>query len=332
MLRSFFVLVINVLEVGLLVLFDALLYVLLLLFHLHLLVVVLNDVAHAIHDGLDALATSGHSSLSVLLLLELDFHVVLNLLCISFLNLLDLSDTFALLLHVLFDNFHCSLAFFDFLGRFVSAFLLDLGCKFSYAALLLILAILLIINLLLLRLLEHDVTHAFLFNDLGLKVVLLLAFSIHLTLRLFKYSLVKVLSFVFSLFTKLGPKLNLLIKHVTNLLHTVDMICLLLSDLLLVEFLAELLDLTPLVIADIGRQVLNLDNLVSTWDPACFSHTIELFGASGSSDGALGGHVFALNHVFQSFGQSVFRLHRVGQSVNGVTLGRCRVVLFNVGH
>ena len=69
------VLLVDVLQMSLLVLFDALLYIELFLFSHQLLIVITDDLTHAIHDSLDAFATIRHLLLTCLLFLECQPHV-----------------------------------------------------------------------------------------------------------------------------------------------------------------------------------------------------------------------------------------------------------------
>ena len=75
MLESVLVLLVNILQVRLLILLYTLLDVSLLLLELHLLVIIANDFTHAVHNGLNALASLGHLLLSCLFFLQLQPHV-----------------------------------------------------------------------------------------------------------------------------------------------------------------------------------------------------------------------------------------------------------------
>ena len=75
MLDPLLVLPVDVLQVRLLVLFDALLDVELFLLSHHLFIVVPDDLTHAIHDSLDALTTIRHLLFACLLFLKCQPHV-----------------------------------------------------------------------------------------------------------------------------------------------------------------------------------------------------------------------------------------------------------------
>ena len=94
--------------------------------------------------------------------------------------------------------------------------------------------------------------------------MLLLAFDLQFFLGLIQDLTVEVLLLLDGLFAKLGSQFDLLVEHVTHLPNSIVVIGFLLPLLFLVEFLAELLDLAPLVVADIGGHVLNLDRLDTT--------------------------------------------------------------------
>ena len=65
---------------------------------------------------------------------------------------------------------------------------------------------------------------------------------------------------------------------------------LLLFDLLFMELLAKLLDLTPLVITDVGRQVFNFDSPHSVWQFA------NLLAAKLGRSDALAWHSLGIGH------------------------------------
>ena len=126
----------------------------------------------------------------------------------------------------------------------------------------------LLLDLLLLRLFEHDVAHLFLLDDFLLKLGLL--YSLYLE---FLLGLVDHLPIILSLFNQIlladfVPELDLLVEDVAHLLHSCLLFLLLLLDLLLVEALAEALDLAPLVLADVGGHVFDLDDLRLPRDPS----------------------------------------------------------------
>jgi len=82
---------------------------------------------------------------------------------------------------------------------------------------------------------------------------------VHLQLGLLEDMLIEVLLLLDGLTAKLCPQFHLLIQHLTNLFHSVLVVCLLSAYLILVQFLPELLDLAPFVIADVRWQILDLN-------------------------------------------------------------------------
>lgn len=86
MLLALLILLVDVLQARLIVLLDTLLDVLFLLLQLELFSIVSDDVSHAIHNGLDALATVGHFFLTRFLFLEDGAHVLFDLLGFSALH------------------------------------------------------------------------------------------------------------------------------------------------------------------------------------------------------------------------------------------------------
>lgn len=63
------------------------------------------------------------------------------------------------------------------------------------------------------------------------------------------------------LFAELLTKLDLLVKDISHLFGPLNMLSLLLFNLLFVEFLAEFLNLAPLIIANVRGQILNLHSV-----------------------------------------------------------------------
>lgn len=275
-LGPLFVLIIDVLEVRLLVLLDALLNVLLLLFELELLIVVADGIAHAVHDGLDAAAALSHGSLARLLLLKGHFHVLFDLLRVLLLYRLDLGHSLLFLVHVLFYHFHCSLTLFNLLVLLVTSLFFDIGSQLCDSSFLFTLSFELLIDLFLFDLLKHDVAHLLLFNHLSLQLHFLLTLLVHFFPRLIEDSLIKLFPLLFVFLSEFSSKFDLLVENFTHLLHSVLVVSLLLSHLFLVETLAELLNLTPLVVADVRWHVLHLDNLVSSRDASSLGNAAKL--------------------------------------------------------
>lgn len=263
-----------------LVLLDALLDVLALLLELELLVVVLDDFAHAVHDGLDASSALRHRRLSRLLLLKSHLHVGFDLLSVLLLDLLEFSKALAFLVHVLLDHFHCSLTLLDFLGLFSSSLILDFCSKLCHSAFLFSLTLQLFFDLLLFRLLKHEVAHLLLLDDFRLNLRLLFALLVHFLLSLIEDATIKVLLFLLSFFPKLRSQLNLLVQHFSHLLNSIFVLNLLPSLLFLMELLTEFLDLAPLVVADVRRHVFDLNNSVVARDPSLLGDSAHLGGAS----------------------------------------------------
>ena len=275
-LLTLLVLFVDVLQRCLFVLVDALLDVLFLLLKLQLLIIVLYDVAHSVHNGLDALATGSHLTLASLLLLEGQAHVSLDLLCIVFLHRLHFGHLLLLLADVFLDDFHCSVTLASFLINFASLLLFDVLGEFGDAVLLFFLVANEVLNLLGLRLLEHDVPHPLLLNHLLVKFLLLLVLNFKLFLGLVKDLAVEVLLFLNGLVSEFGSHFDLLVEDVAHLPHFATVVGFLLALLFLVELLPKLLDLAPLVVADVRRHVLYHCHLNAAGELA------ELFDALGT--------------------------------------------------
>ena len=71
----------------------------------------------------------------------------------------------------------------------------------------------------------------------------------------------KFLPFLQVFRSELLPQLDLIIEHRSYLLHLLHLDLLLLLELLFVQLLAELLDLAPLIVANVRRHVLDLQLL-----------------------------------------------------------------------
>ena len=213
---------------------NALLDVELLLLTHPFLLIVADDITHAIHHGLNAFAALGHLVLTSLLLLQGQPHVLLDLLLVLPLDHVELGLAFPLLVHVLLDHAHGSLTLLHFLPRLGVSLLKNLRRQSVNPLLLLVAMPLRNVRLLLLRLGEHDVSHFLLLNDLHLNLSFLLAFKFELLLGLLQDLLVEVLPLLLGLLAQLGPKCDLLVKHIAHLLLRLFVLGLLHLDLLLV--------------------------------------------------------------------------------------------------
>lgn len=178
MLSSGPILVANGMQFCLLILFDTLLDILLLLFELELLAVIFEVVRHVVHQGLNPFATILSLSLPLLLLFKSHSHVELNLLDLFLLAQLLLEHPILLLLHIVLDDLHCSLALFGLRIQLLVFFDFDLGCKLGDTTALFLFALFSILFSPSLDLCEHLITlilsnRRFLHQNL-----LLLAFNI----------------------------------------------------------------------------------------------------------------------------------------------------------
>ena len=99
---------------------------------------------------------------------------------------------------------------------------------------------------------QHLITLQFCLRCFLLLGKLLLAFYLKLFLCVLKNATVKLVPFLDLLFAKLLPQFDLLLQHVSHLLDLLLRSLLLPLHLLLMKALAELLDLAPLVIANVG--------------------------------------------------------------------------------
>lgn len=154
-------------------------------------------------------------------------------------------------MHVVLDDFHGSLALSLFRLCFVGSLLLELGSKFSNTIAFLSLALISVILLLLLDLFEHLVTLLLGLDNLLLLLDLLLPFDLQLLPRLVENALIEILLLLRCFFTQLLPDFDLLVQDLFDLLYAILLLLFGLTHLLFVELLAELLDLTPLVLADV---------------------------------------------------------------------------------
>ena len=117
MLLAVPVLLVDVLQARLLILLNALLNVLLLLLKLQLFAVVTDDIAHAIHDSLDAATPLSHLVLPGNFFIAHHAHVLFDLVCIGLLLRLKLGNSPLLLANVVLNYLHCSLALYKLFLR-----------------------------------------------------------------------------------------------------------------------------------------------------------------------------------------------------------------------
>ena len=251
MLSPGFVLLADVLEASFLILFKALLDVLLLLLHLQFFAVIFHSVTHAIHNGLNATSALCHLMLSGLLFFKLHAHILFNLLSFSSFDCIKFSLSLLLFNHIVLDNLHCSLTLSHLLPFFVLFLFLEICCQFSHSLSFLCLALLLLNNLLLLSFLEHSITLMLLLFDFISKIHLLFSLHFHLLSSSVEKLFIEVLSLFDIFLAQLLTKLDLLIENVSNLFRFLNVLCLLLPDLLFVEFLAEFLNLAPLIVTNV---------------------------------------------------------------------------------
>jgi hypothetical protein len=259
------VLLADVLKASLIILFDTLLDVFFFLLKLELFAIVSNDFSHAIHDSLNAATALCHLVLTRLLFLELHAHVLFDLLSLGFLDSVELCHALLLLDHVVLNHFHCSLALSNFFVVFPFFLFIKVCSEFGNTLSFFVLTSRCIFHLLALRFLEHLVTQFFLLLHFLLKVLLLFAFNFHLFLSSIKQFFIEIHSFFLIFFTKFLSQFDLLVKYISDLCLSLCMHGLLLFDLLFVELLAELLDLSPLVVTDVRRHVFNFDSPHSVW-------------------------------------------------------------------
>ena len=245
------VLIVDVLQLGLLIPFDTLLNVFFFLLQAHLLAIVSDHVAHLVHFLLNATATLGDLSLARLLFLICYAHICLYLIRICLLTCFEIGHTLSFFYHVVFDNFHCSLTFLYFNLIFRHSLLLKVSSQLGTSGFFLFLAPRELFDLLLLRLLHHLVTHLLLLGRLDQLLSFLLALNLQVFLGLLHHFHLKFLSFLQVFRSELLPQLDLIVEHRSHLLNLLHLNLLLLLELLLVQPLAELLDLAPLVVANV---------------------------------------------------------------------------------
>jgi len=148
----------------------------------------------------------------------------------------------------------------------------------------------LIFDLLVLRFLQHLVTLLLLLLHFLLKLLLLSTFNLHLFLSSIEEFFIEILSVFLIFLAKFLSKFDLLIKYISDLCLSLRVHGLLLFDLLFVELLAELLDLTPLIVTDVRRQVFNFDSPYSVWKFA------NLLAAKLGRSDALAWHSLCICH------------------------------------
>ena len=256
--RSGFILVVDVSKFGLLISGDALLDVLFLLAQLQLFAVIANHIAHCVHLVLNALTARSYLSLTSLLFFQGHSHILLNLFRFVHFRLLCLIGELLFRLHIVLDDFHGSLALSLFRRSFVGSLFLELGSKFSNTIAFLSLALISVHLLLLLDLFEHLVSLHLGLDNLLLLLDLLLPFDLQLLPRLVEDALVEILFLLICFFTQLLPEFDLLVQNLFDLLDAILLLLFGLAQLLFVELLAELLDLAPLVFADVRGQVFHI--------------------------------------------------------------------------
>ena len=282
MLLPLFILILNLSLLMRFIRGDTVFNVLLLSGELHLFRIVTDNIAHGVHHSLDAFATGGDLCLSSSFLLYSDTHVVFKLISVGLLAFLDLSHTLLLLLHVILDNLHCSLAFLNFTQILLFLFHRKVIDQLSLSCLLVISEPLLFVDLLLFGLFKHLVSHDLLFNNFAMKCSFLFTFNIEFSLGFIEQLLVEIFTLFLVLFTKLSSQFYLLVKHFSDLLTLVLVISLLLLNLLFIETLPEFLDLTPLIITDVARQVFDLSlNYITVLDCTFLLLNLKLCGPVG---------------------------------------------------
>ena len=258
MLGSRPVLVAYVLDPRLFVLLDALLDVFFLLLELQFLAVIFHVIGHPIHESLDALRTILRLLLSLLFLIKGQAHVGLQLLRIELLVCLVLRLTLPLLMHVVPDDLHCSLALLLLHRSLVLTFILEVISKLRDPIPLLSFELISVSLLLGLHFFEHQVTLLFLLQHLLLLLFLLFALDVELLAGLLQDFLIKILAFFSLLLTQFLPQFDLLFEYLSDFLDLVLCFFFLFSQLFLMKALAELLNLAPLVFTYVRGQVINL--------------------------------------------------------------------------
>ena len=113
----------------------------------------------------------------------------------------------------------------------------------------------------------------------------MLALNLQVFLGLLHHFLLKFLPFLEIFCPELLPQLDLIVEHRSHLLNLLHLNLLLLLELLLVQPLAELLDLAPLIVANVRRHVLDLHLLAVLLlaDLRVLIYATQLGGGIGSS-------------------------------------------------
>ena len=98
---------------------------------------------------------------------------------------------------------------------------------------------------------EHHISHFLLLNCFGRQSLLLLSLLFEVSTSLIKQLLIEIIALFLVLFAELSPKFDLLVKYLPYLFQLLLLLCLLLLELLLVKIVAKLLNLAPLIFADV---------------------------------------------------------------------------------
>ena len=172
----------------------------------------------------------------------------------------------------------------------------------------------LVVDLLLLDLLEHNVSHFLLFNDLLLQFYLLIVFNLKLSLSLLNQTAIELLILLLGLNTQLLSQLDLLVENILDLPAFLLVFLLLLSLLLFVELLTELLNLTPFIFANIRRQIIDFNgsSIVET------AHLLSAGAAElgGALSDLLSLHILVSHAVVEAGHQGVALPHdTVGEGI-----------------
>ena len=166
--------------------------------------------------------------------------------------------TLPLLLHVVLDDLHCSLALLLLYRSLVITFILKVISKLCDSIPLLSFVLVSVSLLLGLHFFEHQVTLLFLIQHFLLLLFLLFAFDIELLTGLIQDFLIKILALFSLLLTQFLPQFDLLFEYLSDFLDLVLSFLFLFSHLFLMKALAELLNLAPLVFTYVRGQVINL--------------------------------------------------------------------------
>ena len=175
----------------------------------------------------------------------------------------------------------------------------------------------LVVDLLLLDLLEHIVSHFLLFNDLLLQFYLLIVFNLKISLGLLNQTAIELLILLLGLNTQLLSQLDLLVENILDLPAFLLVFLLLLSLLLFVELLTKLLNLTPFIFANIRRQIINFNG--SSIVGMALAHLLSA-GAAAKLGGALSDllslHILVSHAVVEAGHQGVALPHdTVGKGI-----------------